>query len=366
MKIGIYSDAHFSINSSILMGQDKNSIYSKRLAVLIKSFEWLYKVFTEKQVDLVINCGDMTSSDSITSEENSALSKSLSFNKGIPEIHLLGNHDIKDIGKNFSSIDLLAGYPNIKIIRDYCTINDFDIPLIMVPFTSDRDILDKIQVDLSFIDDPCVVFSHVGYLGDGLLNGNGYIDTTGLDKEIILSNSNVRKIFNGHLHNPLQLGNYCQVGSLIGNGFGDSYAYSVPRILIYDTQQNTIEAVKNPHAVLFYKFKADSFTSIKDHLIKLKNPCCLQVTVPLSIREKVSEYISAHQDAYNILEFRVKSETVNNPNADVLESDSKILEKIEKISDNKSVLDLLKLFTENTESLPSSLPVMLHFLEKYF
>ena len=366
MKIGIYSDAHFSACSSILMGQDKNSVYSKRLATLINSFEWLYGVFAEKQADLIINCGDMTSSDTITSEENSALSKSLSYSKRIPEIHLLGNHDIKDVGKNFSSIDLLGGYPHISVIRDYCIVKDFDIPFVLIPYTSDRDVLDRIQVELSFIEEPCIVFSHLGYLGEGLMNGNGFIDTTGLDKDIILSNSNVRKIFNGHLHNPLNVGNYCQVGALIGNGFGDSYSYSAPRILIYDTQTDRLEAIKNPHAVLFYKFKVDSFTALKEKLENLKNPCCVQVTVPLSIREKVSEYMASHQEAYNIVEFRVKSESVANAGSELIESDSQILEKIEKISDNKSVLDLLKLFTETADSLPSSLPVMLHFLEKYF
>lgn len=366
MKIGIYSDAHFSISSSILIGQDKNSVYSKRLAALIKSFEWMYGVFSEKHTELILNCGDMTSSDSITSEENSALSKCLSYSTGIPEIHLLGNHDIKDVGKNFSSIDLLSGYPYIKIIREYCVLKEYGTPLVMIPYISDRDSLDRIQVELSFTDMPCIVFSHVGYLGDGLLNGNGFIDTSGLDKDIILSNSNVRQIFNGHLHNPLRVGRYCQIGSLIGNGFGDSYSYSVPRILIYDTETNETEAVRNPHAVLFYKVKADSFTALKDSLAKIKNPSCLQVTVPLSLREKVSGFLAAHQEDYSLVEFRVKSDIIANSDSELSESDSQILEKIEKISDNKSVLELLKLFTENADSLPAALPVMLHFLEKYF
>lgn len=363
MKIGIYSDAHFSKNSSILVGKAPESEYSKRLDLLINSFEWMYGVFQDNQVDLIVNCGDMTSSETISSEENSAMAKSLSYGRSIPEIHLLGNHEIKDSGKKFSSVDLLAGYPHCKIIRGIEKIQT-DILLVFLSYVNDESTLNDIQERLLDLDTPAVVFSHLGYLGEGLLNGNGFIDTNGIDKDTVLLNSNIRKIFNGHLHNPLEEGNYIQIGSLIGNGFGDSYHFSKPRILIYDTSTDTVQRILNPNAVLFYKIKAGSMSELRQGLINLGGDRkCVQVVCPLSLRERMSEYIAAHKSEYRIEEYRVKSEMAGNS---LTAEDSTIMEHIDKISDSKSVYDLLRLFTECSDSTPATMPAMLHFLEKYF
>lgn len=362
MKIGIYSDAHFSKNSSILVGKNPGSGYTRRLENLIQSFGWMYRVFTERNVDLIINCGDMTSSETISSEENSALAEALSFGGRVPEIHLLGNHEIKDAGRRFSSVDLLGGYAHCRIIRDVEKI-DIGVSLVFLPYTCNEDSINAIQERLLEIDRPSVVFSHLGYLGEGLLNGNGFIDTNGIDKDTVLLNANVRKIFNGHLHNPLEVGNYIQIGSLIGNGFGDSYRFAKPRILVYDTESDVLERIVNPNAILFYKMKAASMTELRQGLMSLGNGRkCVQAVCPLSLRERVSEYIASHRTEYQIEEFRVKSEMSDN---DLIPGDSVIMEHIEKISDSRSVYDLLKLFTECSESTPAPMPAMLHFLEKY-
>lgn len=364
MKIGIYSDAHFSKHSSIFIGKHTDSEYSKRLHTLIKSFEWLYSVFSEQQADLIINCGDMTSSETIASEENSAIAKALSYNKGIPEIHLLGNHEIQDASRKFSSVDLIEGYAHCRVIRELTVIKDNPVSLIFIPYIAEESQLQTIQEKLLNVDYPAVVFSHINYLGEGLLNGNGFIDTNGIDKDTVFLNSNIRRIFNGHLHNPLEVSQYIQIGSLIGNGFGDSYSFSKPRILIYDTISNEIKSFLNPFAVLFYKLKVKNISELKAGLEQLdRSSKCLQVNCSLSLREHVSNYLFNNSEQYHIEDFRVKSEIESNL---IQPMDKSIAEKIEKISDNKSTLDLLKLFTEHSEDMPASLPVMLHFLEKYF
>lgn len=364
MKIGIYSDAHFSKHSSILVGKAPGSEYTKRLNTLVNSFEWLYKTFEQHGADLIINCGDMTSSETISSEENSAIAKSLSFGGKIPEIHLLGNHEIQDANRKFSSVDLIEGYSHCRIIRELTVIKNSPVSMIFIPYISDELSLSQIQEKLLGVEYPSIVFSHVGYLGEGLLNGNGFIDTNGIDKDTVLLNSNILRIFNGHLHNPLEVERYIQVGSLIGNGFGDSYAFSKPRILIYDTEADKLEAYTNPYAILFYKLKAKGITDLKTGLDSLDcSPKCLQVSCSLSLREKVSDYIFANSKKYNIEDYRVKSEVESN---DLAISNTAIAEKIEKVSDSKNTLELLRLFTEHSEDLPAGLPVMLHFLEKYF
>ena len=76
MKIGIYSDAHFSKYSSNLISSAGK--YSKRLSSLLDSFKWMYEEFNKLGVEVVINCGDLTSSDSLSSDVSSALAEALS------------------------------------------------------------------------------------------------------------------------------------------------------------------------------------------------------------------------------------------------------------------------------------------------
>lgn len=363
MRLGIYSDAHFSKTSSILVGRSAESGYSRRLDTLVKSFEWMYRKFDEHGTDLIINCGDMTSSETIASEENSAIAKALSFSRRVPEFHLLGNHEIKDSGRVYSSIDLIGGYPHCRIIRDNTTIQLPGLRLVFIPYTAGAEAASDLQEKLLGIGDPCIVFSHLNYSGEGLLSGNGFVSADGIDKDTVLLNANIRRIFNGHLHNPLEVGRYTQIGSLVGNGFGDSYAFSKPRIIIYDTDTDSSVSLPNPHAVLFQKIKADSMSDLRRKIAELgEGQRCVQAVCPLSLRERVSEYISAHASQYGIEEYRVKSETVGNDPAE----DEELGQKIEKVSDSRSVYDLLRLFTENTESLPAKMPAMLNFLDRYF
>ena len=367
MKIGIYSDAHFSTSSSILVGS--RGSYSKRLSYLVDSFEWMYEMFKKHEADIIINCGDLTTSDTINAEENSALAKALSFGGSVPEFFLLGNHEIKDNKKKYSSIDLLGGYRHITLIRDISFIDLNGNSLCMIPYFSDKEELMNIQSRLLEIQSPTLVFSHLEYLGEGLLNGNGFLNTDGIDKDLLLENNNIIKIFNGHLHNPLEIKRYCQVGSLIGNGFGDSYEFSKPRIIIYDTSSQSIKSIENPHTVLFYKIRTKTMGDLNNQLQLLpKTQKCIQVVVPLSLRKKVSEFIIGKQKELQIEDFRVKSEAVNNSinSEDTAEIVNSVMDKIDKISDYTNLHDMLKLFTDCSDSLPCSLPVMHYFLEKYF
>ena len=101
MKIGVYTDAHFSISSSIL-SRTNGYNYSARLDSLVDSFKWMYSQFKKSNVDLIVNCGDLTNSDILHAEENSALYEALSYNPGIRELYILGNHEIKNKNSTMS------------------------------------------------------------------------------------------------------------------------------------------------------------------------------------------------------------------------------------------------------------------------
>ena len=68
-KIGIYSDVHISHNSSIMPTFLDDGIYTTRLDMCKKSIEWMYELFENKKVDIVVNCGDMYNSHSVSSDE---------------------------------------------------------------------------------------------------------------------------------------------------------------------------------------------------------------------------------------------------------------------------------------------------------
>jgi len=368
MKIGIYSDAHFSLNSSVLVGRDVNSTYSKRLSSLIASFDWMYRIFVENGVELIVSCGDLTDSDSLSAEESSALSEALSRNTSkIPEIHVLGNHELKDSEKNFTAINILSGYPHITVIKDYLVKSADNLDLVFVPYTSDNEQLNEIQNNLCLIDRDSIVFSHLVYLSDELLQKNGFLGIQGVDKDVICSNSKVRYIFNGHIHNPVKCGNYVQVGSLIGNGFGDNYEECLPRIIILDTDLCAYRSFENPYSVLFYKLNCRSLSEFSKKFQKRKQRCCLQVTSPIGLREALSQFLTANKESLNLLEFRIRSEAVSAESIIEDESELNYLnEKIDKLTDNKSVKELISLFIQQSESLPCSEVEMLNFVGAYF
>lgn len=358
MIIGIYTDAHFSVNSSILTGKAEGTGLSKRLDCLVKSFEWIYKKFDEKKVELIINCGDMTDSDVLRAEENSALAKALSYSRKVPEIHLLGNHDIKDASRNFSSIELLSGYPFIRVIRNLEEESINGLKLIFAPFT-DRE-KDKVQINRTARDccEPCVLFSHLAYKGYGLWD---LLAQEGLNKDILLENKNLRRIFNGHIHQALDMERYHQIGSLAGGSFSDSYKNGYPGIIVYDTETDTLERISNPFSFLFINRSFSSSSEVNECLRSLPgNRRCLLAKVPLNLRDSMIAYLEDHKEDLNLEGFRVRpifSDKCKGLQADVNDNEYKARTEAEILHD---------FFLEEASSLPYEIEVMDRFLEKHF
>ena len=73
MKIGIYSDVHISRTSSILpLYLNDQSKYTLRLENCINSMNDMYQTFEDRNVDVIINCGDTFNSHTISADEMSA------------------------------------------------------------------------------------------------------------------------------------------------------------------------------------------------------------------------------------------------------------------------------------------------------
>lgn len=357
MKIGIYSDAHFSISSSIL-SRVNGYKYSARLDSLIESFKWMYDLFKKNNVDLIVNGGDLTDSDLLHAEENAALAEALSYNPGIKELYILGNHEIKDKNSKISSVSILKGYSNIEIydsITEYSL--DDDTTLVLVPFLVDKDNYSKVYDIISeSSSDKVYLFSHMSYIGE---NYNNYIETEGLDK-IHLSTAfpNLRGIYNGHIHNAKDDGIYHQIGSLTGQSFGDNYNGGLPGVIILDTDTGEFSRYPNPNAVLFYKISINTINNLGNELKSYpSNYKCIRVEVPASIKDDVSEYINQYNTKYKIKEYRLKAKYES--------SQVKNEEIAESFRTYSSPYEALRKFTESLEETPYPQEEMIQFLNTY-
>lgn len=354
MKIGIYTDPHFSKSSSIL-SQSSNYKYSARLDLLIKSYEWMYQEFRNNQVEVIINLGDTVSSDVLDSDTQSALAEALSYSIHVPEYWLLGNHEKRTNSSVSHSLKLLQYNPHITIVEDY-TCKFFDgITFLMYPYTNEEEQLQSdIFTNLStFQYSSCILCTHQMY--QGVLPLAGGLDWNEFYK---ISNSNLLKIFNGHIHNPKIVGNYIQVGSLIGNSFSDDYSESLPRIIIYDTTDNSITSIVNPHSPLFYTVSAKNESELVEELGKLSkvsNKLLIRVNSYLSQKDKLLDKLEFMKNNNCILECRLKL-------MDDTESPESVDSKLEL--SNVDIYTQLSKFTELDESRPAPLPNMLQFINR--
>ena len=358
-KIGMYTDAHFSISSSI-MNRINGFKYSMRLDCLVDSFRWMYEQFKENDVDAIINCGDLTDSDILHAEENAALYEALAYNPGIEELYILGNHEIKNKNSTIASTSILNGYPNIKIYNQVSVVeSEGSDVIVLVPYLTDKDDCEEVYKILDKLSDKesVYVFSHMSYIGENL---NNYVLIDGLDKSRMTTiYPNVKGIFNGHLHNTKDEGIYHQVGSLISSSFGDSYEEGLPGIIILDTSTNEIKRIPNPHAILFKKISCSSLKDLSQDVqnIACDNQICLRVEVPASIKDETYDFIEQYKDKYKIVEYRIKSKY----------EPSRILQstEIESISHYKNPYDALKGYLDVQDSLPYEKSEMIGFLDKY-
>ena len=135
-KIGIYSDVHISHNSSIMPAFLNDGIYSTRLDMCKKSIEWMYETFANNKVDIIVNCGDMYNSHSVSSDEIHALVHTindiyqpyevLSWSPSL-DITIPGNHD--KFNNTFNSLEFLklSGYTQLVDKYIYFNTNHNDL-----------------------------------------------------------------------------------------------------------------------------------------------------------------------------------------------------------------------------------------------
>lgn len=284
VKIGLYSDPHFSQNSSMLVGRDGK--YSKRLTNLIESFKWMNNFFNREGCSEVFCLGDMTDRPDLTAEEITAMSEC-----NISDHHLIvGNHCRSDKNGEINSLSMFSAiYYEPKVI----SLGSRNI--LILPYNST-------PVDLSSYKDIDVILSHNDIKGYDFGN---HISDEGYSLEDILKSC---KLFiNGHLHNGgwLVQDRILNLGQLSGMNFSSCGGQWEPSVAILDTEDLSIKFYENPIALRFKKIEMKTLVSLKNYLNSL-NPevgrYVLQVKVPESISQNARKLLDQYD---NVLSSRV-------------------------------------------------------------
>lgn len=345
MLIGIYADAHFSLNSSILLGSTGST--EGRLDSLIKSFKWMYEKFREAKVNLIVDLGDIADSNILRSEEITAISKALSYNDSIPEYHLLGNHERLTQDGSINSVNFIDNIKNHKLIKNIITAKDLnlnDLSATFIPYSSYS------NDSLKDFPDNDIAFSHIDIFG---ADTGGWTMKSGIDP--IKLSKKYKLVINGHIHKHswVYKNKIMNLGSISGQNFsssGKSY------IGILDTETLKIQLIENPYALNFVKKTAKSMKDIIKLLSDFDDgkQYNVQLKVPLDLVDDARNLIKEQK---NITASRILT-TVDNKTLDNLN-----YEDIERVDDINSGFDKLREFINKQEELPYKKDDMLKIVD---
>lgn len=228
MNILIYSDLHISERGSMMRGKS-------RLYYVEKYNEWLDSTILNNNIDFVIDCGDLVSSDVLTSKEIVSLYNFTQKNKysdNIKTVHLLGNHERNSKDGSINSIELIKLHKNHQIISNSTVIVLGNKKLAFISYGCESD-----------LPDADIAFTHL----DLVPNGSNFI---GLNHDLF---KKYKKVFNDHIHNPNEFGNIVNIGSPLGSNLADDYSVARPGVIILNLETLEYKRIENPFAPLYFK-----------------------------------------------------------------------------------------------------------------
>lgn len=332
-KLGVYADAHFSLNSSVVLG-NKNSL-SGRLYYLIESFEWMYNLFRESKVDAIIDLGDLADSYNLRAEEITAISKALSYNQDIPEIHILGNHERLSETGEINSVEFLENIPNHRLIKKVTQEDLFGTEVTYIPYGIYEDgFLDE-------YDKTKLAFSHIDIFG---ADTGGWILKSGLSPQYLETRFGI--VINGHIHNGSWVTDrILNLGALSGQNFSSKIINWKPSVLVFDTDNLTsAHLYENPYSLNFYTLNIKTIRDLINFSKNLEGERnVVQVRVPLSLVPEVRDYIDKDK---SILSSRINIESEDQSLTE-LEYD-----EIDKLTSVEGGFKKLIDFIESSDDLP--------------
>ena len=295
--------------------------------MIVDTFRWMYDVFKDNNVSCIVNCGDLFDSYRLKAEEISAMAEALSYNTGIPEFHVLGNHEILDKRRDFYATALLDNYSNIEVIN---TPTKTDMGISFLPYMSWEDARDAIP----FIKNR-ILFSHVDIEGSRVTPQ--YLLDSGVESCYLSECFNL--VINGHIHGYQKLrDNVYNIGATASLSFSDSEE-SIPGIAIIDTDSLRITRIPNPYAIRFISAPSDVgniYDSFCDNLEKSG----YRYVVRAKVAEKEKpEVENLFKSCDSIVSYRIQ--TIYNNNASPSDDESGMVEYESKSDINSSFVDFL-------------------------
>jgi len=265
--------------------------------MVIDTFKWMYQLFEDNGVDLIVNCGDLFDAHTVRAEEVAALSEALSYSRGTPEIHLLGNHEILDRRRNFYATALLRNYSHIEVI---------DIPVKWESGLSFLPYMDFSEAEESIVmlkND--ILFSHIDIKGSKVTPQ--YELEVGVEP-VNLSNT-FKLVLNGHIHNMQKwYGSVYNIGATTSLSFSDNSDY-IPGVRILDTSTMEFEPYHNPHSIRFIKMDVDDVKWLSSRIDKVfGNKVVVKLQVPFEMRDDVDKMLQQHE---KVLTYRIQTDRVN-------------------------------------------------------
>lgn len=295
MKILIFSDCHWSTNSSIVRA--RGQAFSTRLEFLINSMNWLNKLALDLGCEEMICAGDFMDKSVLNDEEITALQK-IAWN-GLPCYFLCGNHESSVADLRYSSLKAVESQ-NHFIISEPRFSQCFDNTQIhYLPYILETDKQELCQYLVK--ESSCnkqIIISHNDIAG---INYGGFESTLGFSINEIEENCEL--FINGHLHNSEWITNkIINVGSFSGHNFtNDSSRYKYG-VWILDTESLKLDFYENPYSLNFYKLEIKLKENL-NLLYKLKQNAVLSIKTNKDLLLEVKNIIQELGD--NVVESRV-------------------------------------------------------------
>lgn len=285
MKICVFSDTHWSKNTSIVCSRGNK--YSTRLELLIKSMNWVNELAVKENCSSMICLGDFFDKSQLVDEEIEAL-REIKWNK-LNTHYLVGNHESSVASLDFSTVGLFRN-KRVKIVSKPEVVIADTCDLLFLPYITEdnrRPLKDYLDEFKSIIDRKLIILSHNELLG---INYGAYESKIGFDIKDIESNCDL--FLNGHLHNSEWISKkILNVGSLSAHNFtNDSYRYKYGAWIL-DTETLSMTFFENPYALNFYKITIDSESDL-GKLVDLKKNAVISIKCKENLTEEVRKYLS--------------------------------------------------------------------------
>lgn len=322
-KICIYTDNHFSTNSSIIRSNGVE--YSTRLENQIKSINWVEQLAVEKCCEKIIHLGDFFDKPDLSSQELSAL-KEIKWSN-LPHKFICGNHEMGSNDLKYNSLNALSKVGDV--IDRPTIIGDYECEILLLPY-----ILETNRKSLSEYKEQAIkeyqsnelsaqevknfiILSHNDIAG---LQYGQFLSKVGFNIDEIENNCDL--FINGHLHNQTQVtDNILNLGNLTGQNFSeDGFKYSHCAAIL-DTDTLSVELIDNPYAFNFYKIDAIDYEDLKSQVNKLKSEKEYSIAT-IKINEKdvtiTKNYCKEYFKEFKVISFRDTILTDNSKDVDDL------------------------------------------------